>query len=260
MKRGAILVAHNNDKDDYYGMAVITAKRIQKFLDLPVSIITDSDSINPELENVFDQTILVDPDKTNHRRKSVWINKGRFKVYEYTPYDETLLIDTDYLVNSNQLLNAFKIDSDFCCHDSIRWLMEGDRQEYLYKNDFPIHWATVVKFKKTSRVEQLFNMMEMIQENYQHYANIYRFMPYMYRNDYALTIALKTVNGHLLNPGDYFWWRLWHVGLGVKVYKETDTSYTLIAADKKTKKNNYITIKDVDFHMLNKANFMEINT
>lgn len=257
MKRGIVLIAHNNDKDDYYGMAVYTAKRVNKFLDLPVTIITDSSSIT-DTNYSFDNTILVEPDKTNHRRDAVWINKGRYKIYEQTPYDDTLLIDTDYMINSNLLLNTFRSDTDFSCHKNIKWLMEGDNHEYFHKRLIPTHWATVLRFKRSNRVEQIFGMMEMIQTNYDHYAKIYKFMGHMYRNDYALTIALKTVNGHLENPTDYFNWRLLHAGLGVRVHRETDTRYVLIAKDKNTEKNEYIVVDGIDFHMLNKKNFMEI--
>lgn len=255
--RGVLLTAHNNGKDDYYQMAVYTAKRINKFLDLPVTVITDPDSVS-DTGYTFDKTIFVEPDKSNHRKKSTWINKGRYKIYELTPYDDTLVIDTDYMVNSRQLLDAFNIDTDFCCHKNIKWLMEGDNPEYFHKNLIPTLWATVMRFRKTKRSMHIFQMIEMVQNNYEHYAGIYKFMPYMYRNDYAVTIALKTVNGHLELPTDYLYWRLLHVSLQVKVYRDSDTAYTLMATDKKTGKNQYIKLSDTDFHMLNKHNFMEI--
>lgn len=257
MSRGVVLIAHNNDKDDYYSMAVYTAKRVNKFLNLPVTVITSQDSVNGD-PYVFDKTIYVDPDKTNYRKKSTWINKGRYGVWSLSPYDDTLLLDTDYLINSRQLLESFNSNSDFLCHKNIRWLMEGETPEYISRKNISTLWATVVRFKKTNRAEQIFGMMQMVQENYGHYANIYGFNPGMYRNDYALTIALKTVNGHIEHREDYFWWRLLHTSLDVEVHRNTETSYTLIAKNKKTQKQEYLVIKDLDFHMLNKKNFLEL--
>jgi hypothetical protein len=257
MSRGAVLIAHNNDRYDYYRMAVSTAKRVNKYLDLPVTLITDSNSIS-ECDYTFDNLILVDPDKSNSRKKSKWINKGRYKVFDYSPYSDTIVLDTDYVVNSQQLLEVFKVDWDFTCHRDIRWLMENCTPEWMHPTTIPTLWATVLRFKKTRRAEQIFCTMEMVQNNYEHYANIYRFMPYMYRNDYALTIALKTANGHLSNPQDYFWWRLLHCSDKIKVYRDSDTKYTLRSVDQVTNKNWWMTIKDVDFHMLDKDNFLEI--
>ena len=45
MKRGAILFAFNSEKYDYYTMAIAAAKRINHFLNLPVTVVTDKDSV-----------------------------------------------------------------------------------------------------------------------------------------------------------------------------------------------------------------------
>ena len=55
MTKGVILFAFNSTKFNYYDMAVATAKRINHFLDLPVSIITDTTSIPENIDYVFDK-------------------------------------------------------------------------------------------------------------------------------------------------------------------------------------------------------------
>lgn len=257
MSRGVVLVAHNNGKDDYYSLAIYTAKRINRFLNLPVTIITDEDSVTPT-QGVFDNIITVDPDKSNFRKKAAWINKGKHRIFELTPYTDTLILDVDYLINSDQLLKVFTTTGDFGCHNTIRWLMEESKPEYFHKDIISTLWATVVRFRKTERVEQIFQMMRMVEENYQHYSSVYQFDSSIYRNDYALTIALKTVEGHLVDPLNYFRWNLLHVSPTIKVERDGDTSYTLTAKDKNTGKNQYIKIKDIDFHLLSKANFLEL--
>ena len=102
MKRGALLFAFNNDAIDYYTMAVKTAKRINHFLNLPVTIVTDKTTPNNNYQ--FDKVINVAGDLSNFRDEKIWINKGRYQAYQFSPYDETLLLDTDYLVNSDKLL------------------------------------------------------------------------------------------------------------------------------------------------------------
>lgn len=256
MDRGVILVAHNNGKEDYLKMAKYTASRVNKFLDLPVTLVTDRDTYTGGGD--FEYVRYVEPDTSNTRKNSVWINKGRYKLYDLSPYDDTLVLDTDYLINSRQLLAAFTYNTDFMCHKNVRWLMEDTGNEWILKDHILTNWATVLRFKKTSKTKQIFDLIKEIQENYKHYSNIYNFSEGPFRNDYALTIALKIVNGHHVGNDTFFWWRLLHVGLRIKVHRDSDTSYTLVTTDKRTGKEIYIKVKDIDFHMLNKANFCEL--
>jgi hypothetical protein len=120
--RGAILFAFNSSKYNYADMAVYTARRIKSFLDLPTTLVTDVDSlktISADI-NVFDSIIEVEPDLSNIKEQTSWINKGRYQAYELSPYEETLLIDVDYLVNSDTLLKTFDLSDTFCCHSNTQ--------------------------------------------------------------------------------------------------------------------------------------------
>lgn len=262
--KGALLFAFNSPKYNYYSMAEFTAKRINYFLDLPVTLITDESSI-PLVQNyTFDNVITVTPDKNNIRDNLIWINKGRYQAFDLSPYDETLLLDTDYCVNSNKLLKTFNLDTDFCCHDTTSYFMHPKAaQEILSSYSFKTLWATVMMFKKTKRAKQIFNCLEMVQKNYTHYANIHSFIANVYRNDYALTLALRIANGHSYIKNDIIPWNLMHVGKNTSVYPDTkheyNTSYTVMFDNWQRGKirKEYINIKDMDFHVMNKDNFIE---
>lgn len=265
MSRGAILFAFNNKKYDYYAMAEHTAKRINHFLDLPVTIVTDEESAPKKPKYKFDKTVIVEPDKNNIREYNVWINKGRYQAYELSPYDETILLDADYMVNSDRLLKTFSVYDDFCCHDNTSFYMHPNApQEVLSSYSFKTLWATVVTFKKTTRAKQIFECLEMVQKNYSHYANIHSFIAGVYRNDYALTLALRIANGHEILPGDIIPWNLLHVGKNTSVYANSDvafnTEYTVMFDNWNRGKirKEYITIKDTDFHVMNKDIFVEL--
>jgi hypothetical protein len=265
MSRGALLFAFNSPKYDYYAMAEYTAKRINHFLGLPVTIVTDESSIPNNSKYKFDNTIVVEPDKNNIRDYVVWINKGRYQAYDLSPYDETLLLDTDYVVNSDRLLSTFDICDDFCCHDTTSFLMHPKApQEILSAYSFKTLWATVITFKKTQRAKQIFECLEMVQKNYEHYANIHSFIAGVYRNDYALTLALRIANGHLNINSDIIPWNLLHVGKNTSVYAEStdefNTEYTVMFDNWQRGKirKEYINIKDTDFHVMNKENFLEL--
>jgi|688.fasta_scaffold233478_3 hypothetical protein len=265
MTRGALLFAFNSPKYNYYEMAEFAAKRINHFLGLPVTIVTDEKSIPENPTYKFDNTIIVEPDKNNIRDHVVWINKGRYQAYTLSPYDETLLLDTDYIVNSDKLLATFDSAEDFCCHDTTNFLMYPKApQEVLSAYSFKTLWATVIMFKKTNRAKQIFDCLEMVQKNYEHYANIHSFIAGVYRNDYALTLALRIANGHLNYDDDIIPWNLVHVGKNTSVYPngtdEFSTEYTVMYDNWQRGKirKEFITVKDMDFHVMNKDNFLEL--
>ena len=265
MTRGAILFAFNSEKFNYSDMAAYTAKRIEHFLDLPVTLVTDEQSIPKKSSYAFDKVITVEPDKSNVREWGVWINKGRYQAYDLSPYDETLLLDVDYMVNSDRLLKIFDHYDDFACHEDTYFMMEHTQyKEHLSAKSFKTLWATAVGFKKTKRVENIFESIKMIQNNYEHYAYIHGFLDGSFRNDFALTLALRLVNGHTLLDRDIIPWNLTHISKGIQVIPNTNkkfnTEYTVIYDHWKRGKlrKEYIIIKDFDFHVINKDIFVEL--
>jgi hypothetical protein len=257
--KGVLLFAFNTEEVNYYEMAVKTAKRVNYFLDLPVSVVTDDSEKKADYK--FDKTFIVKPDKSNVKNKHVWINKGRHQAYDITPYYETILLDTDYLINSNTLSSLTEMYEDYICPNNTHFLMENNSsQEYLSSTSFPILWATLISFKKTLASKQLFECMGMIQENYLHYLNLYNIMTSLYRNDYALTIAHRILNYHMNNKQNYIPWSLVHVTheieISKKSEKEFNTSYTMIKNN--NGKNQYIEVNNMDFHCMNKKTYMDI--
>jgi hypothetical protein len=261
MSKGVVLFAFNNERDNYYEMAEYCAKRVNHFLNLPVTLITDEKSIPSDTEYTFDNVIKVDAQDDNAKNKdSAWINKGRYQAYELTPYDETIVLDTDYIVNSDQLNHVFDLYDDFMCAKTATYLMFNDApKDIISERSFDVPWATIMVFKKTQKAKQIFESIKMVQDNYLHYANLYNFIPAPYRNDFALAIALHIVYGGLVDEQVYIPWNLLHVNERVTVYKANDEEMdTVFVTTKFNKRTEYIKIKDTDFHMLNKKNFTEI--
>lgn len=274
--RGVLVFAFNTEKWDYVAMAAYTANRAKQFLNLPTTLITNEES-KPDggLANVFDQIVVVKADKNNIRDHMIWINKGRYQAYELSPYDETILLDADYVINSDKLLKTFDLSDTFCCHNRTEFLMYPNApQETLSSYSYDTLWATVVMFKKSERARQIFDTLRMVQENYSHYANIHSFIAGVYRNDYALTIALRIVNGHLVEPSDFIPWNLVHVGKNTSVYskypdeqipevwqyKIYNTEFIVMYDNWQRGKirKEYLEIDDMDFHVMNKELFVDI--
>lgn len=264
MTRGVVLFAFNSPKYNYYKMAEYSARRINHFLKLPVTVITDEFSIPENQKYKFDHVVKVSSNPTNLKDGDVWINKDRFNAFKLSPYDETLVLDVDYIVNSDRLLKIFEYYDDFCCHDSAEFIMHN------YDNKFPISsyginmlWATVMAFKKTDKAKHIFDCMEMVQNNFSHYAVLHNFYDRIFRNDYAITLALRMVNGHIIPEKEIIPWNLVHIGESTHVYKENeselDSNFTVLFDNwnKNKVKKEFIKIKDFDFHLMNKKNFLE---
>ena len=118
---GALLYAFDSDIK-YTKIAVECAKRINQYLNIPVSLVTDA-TIN---EQVFDQVIIVDKPATKNYKywqdtdtTTKWYNSGRSGALDLTPYDRTLLVDIDYMVNSDVLKNLLHSTQSFFAHKNV---------------------------------------------------------------------------------------------------------------------------------------------
>ena len=212
MSKGYLLIANNNAASDYLKQAVYCAKRIKKFCNnASVSIITNSkDYLENNYESeVFDHIISSSKqirDLANSRimfdgalsHKTVqWKNAGRDRAYELTPYDETILLDTDYIFSNDMLDKCFGSVNDIMMFKKSKYLGDQSIEEFDRCNDTSIDffWATVIYFKKSKKAELLFDMVAHVRENWYYYNNLYQINSSNFRNDHAFSIAIHTLSG-----------------------------------------------------------------
>jgi hypothetical protein len=118
-----------------------------------------------------------------------------------SPWDQTLVLDADYVVASDQLRTVLNSRQDFLCY---RWardvtgLQTFEDLNYFGNHHMPMWWATVMMFRRSASTELLFESMQMIRDNWTHYRNCTKIPLQPIRNDHALSIALNTLNGHTL--------------------------------------------------------------
>lgn len=209
MSNGALIFAHNNQGIDYVKMATFCASRIKKYLDIPVSIITsDIDYLTAEFpDHGFDQIIKLNSephmlkryhDGTLSSNKYEWKNTTRNNAYSLSPYDTTLVVDSDFIINSPILNLAFERDDSFQIYrksfDLADW---RNRVAYERINQYsiPFYWATVFVFRKDAVTEALFNLIEYIKLNWRYFRILYNIEYPLFRNDYAFSIAIHIMNG-----------------------------------------------------------------
>lgn len=204
--KGVVVFAFNTNVD-YVGIADQTSQLIEHHLKLPVTLITDHDA-DPKF--AYDQVIRVDKQGATYRTEDAsiqWRNFGRHLAYELSPYDETILLDTDYLVLDDSLLKLFDTEWDYKLmrHNTDE---NGPSYEMMGNTSLPFVWATVVLFRKRPRTQLLFDMVGRIQRNYNYYRLLYNIREGNYRNDYAFAIADIVLSGYNINEYAGIPWKM----------------------------------------------------
>lgn len=216
MSNGILLFAHNNSQIDYSNMAYIAAKFAKKNLKVPVSLVTDSGTLNwlennnILAKNEFDKIILTDDLKIKeiHNRRfydgSLSYKKANFKnnyramAYDLTPYSNTLVIDVDFLVVNDNLSSIWDSNSDFMINkksvdlSKTRSTFEFER---ISDTGIDFFWATAFFFRKTYWTKTFFDLCQHIVENYNYYRFVYQINEPLLRNDYVFSIAIHIMNG-----------------------------------------------------------------
>lgn len=209
MTTGALIFAHNNSLIDYTKLAVFCAQRIKRFLGIPVTIATDN--IDYLLENFpdhpFDTIVEVKSEVSGTRmfydgslygKNTFWNNVTRYRTYDISPYDRTLLIDSDYIINSDFLktilerdaeFQIFKDSFDICSWRDMTWTQR------INSYSIPFYWATVVIFDKTEINRSFFDLISYIKQNWQYFKVLYSIDYGSFRNDFAFSIAIHIMNG-----------------------------------------------------------------
>jgi hypothetical protein len=203
MTTGALIFAFNNEQTDYLSMAAWSAKNIHRHLGIPVAVVTDYE--NPLGD--FDYVVNTQAQSGGQRYFSdydtnvTWHNTNRMDAYKLSPWDQTLVLDADYVIASDQLRTVLNSRQDFMCYRrawDVTGLQTFEDLNYFGNHRMPMWWATVMMFRRSTAAELLFDSMQMIQDNWTHYRNLYKNSNPTYRNDHALSIALNTLNGHTL--------------------------------------------------------------
>jgi hypothetical protein len=277
MTRGALIFAHNNRNIDYAYMAMLSAQLAKKNLGIPVSLVTDPSTLEwvktsnnyEQLISTFDKIIEVDrPITDNMRRlhdgvhfKNIpFVNANRANVYELTPYDQTLLLDSDFLIFSNRLNSYWDVDAEVMIAKNMLDIYDQQRLGYhdKYVSDTGVHlyWATTVMFKKTPYSKMFFELVNIIRQNYQYYADLFRFDTTQYRNDISFSVAKHILDGFETNTNESLPPIL--TVLDKDILHSVDATGKLTILTSPHSDNNYYAaaVRGLDIHIMNKQSII----
>lgn len=219
----------NNELINYMRVCLLNAVMIKKHLgsDIKVGIVGndwDFASLTPQELVIFNEVVddkLLLPQQftrlTTDRSMSQRVyrntayyetcgtfnNQTRFSAYELSPYDETILLDCDYLVQSDVLNKCWG-----SCHDVLinkqahrpnGTILKGPEWR-LSPHGIRMFWATCVYFKKTPLAQHIFSLVEHVRDNWSFYRIVYGIQNTLFRNDYAFSIAIHKLNGLVDQP------------------------------------------------------------
>ena len=258
MTTGALIFAFNNAEIDYVTMAAWNAGNIQRHVGIPTSLVTDR--IDPDLTNVydkFDRVIVVEKPQAGTRHFEDigatvdWYNTNRMDAYTLTPYDQTLVVDADFVVANDVLTVSLTLDQDFQCFREaydVTGTNDFTSLNTFGEHRFPMWWATVMLFKKSTAAQYIFDSMQMVRNNWQHYRDLYKIQRPTYRNDFALSIALGIYSGHTLKV-DSIQHQMASALPQHRLQQLAKDEYRVeYSTDPKNKK--YITLRGVNFHAM----------
>jgi len=212
MSKGIIIFAQNNEYVDYAQQACACAGYARKNLSLvdEICLVTNTETLESKkdlINEYFDNIIVTDAfqpenvrlfkDTIDNTEYASFKNMSRSEVYALSPYDETLVIDSDYFIMNNVLDQVWGSDNDVMINCKYRDVSERHKEhiEYLDNFSIPMYWATVFYFKKSDYAENLFTLVSHIKHNYKYYYYLYNCSGNLYRNDFAFSMALHILNG-----------------------------------------------------------------
>lgn len=203
MSKGFVVLAQNTKDVDYIQQAYALALSIKWSQNTvtDISVITN-DSVPTEYLPVFDQIIPIPFGDT--AESSLYRAENRWKLYHASPYDETIVLDTDMLLLEN-------IDSwwNYCsnydikfCNRILNYKLEKVTDTFHRKtfiaNKLSSPYSALHYFKKSNTAYEFYRVLEFVCNNWQWCWT--KFAPEEYQNwlslDLAVAIAIEITGLH----------------------------------------------------------------
>lgn len=273
------MFAHNNAEIDYFRLAVVNSLLIQKHLGINnITVVTDPHSLSYNenaigrdlIDRAINNIIVVEKDKefktvntriykdTSHTAKTLsFYNVNRCDAYDLSPYDETILLDVDYLILSDTLNQCWDHNEELMMNWRYQDIMYERKDPTLSRlNNFGItmYWATVVYFRKSSYTESFFNCVKHVKNNPQYYRDLYKWNGTLYRNDYSFSIAAHMMSGFVDKGVPQLPTTLYKTFDTDDIHSAVDDSTLIMYLEKPRSPGDFMLTKwsGVDLHVMNK--------
>ena len=257
---GVLFYSYSNEVVDYRLLTNYATDLVHQYLDLPVCVVTD----NTDAVITADFVRVVPKPKSTSRfyhdaqKAGTWYNLNRCGGLEHSPFRYTLALDVDYLVMSKNLAKFVGPGVELLVPRTAYELGAEHNLTLTPFNNFglPSYWATVMSWDRESLVAQLFfRHWRSVAQHWTHYAALFGLNGQLFRNDFAVTIALYLLHGKRWSCDHDMPYTLLHlpsrsteqdVGTAYKGYLDVDLPWTTVR------------VSDYDVHAMNKKNLLEL--
>ena len=197
MNNGVCILAQNNSTTNYVEQAyALTLSILANDPNTKVSIITN-DVISATYKNVFDQIISIPSDAA---ATADWKIDNRWKLYDLTPYDNTIVFDADMLILDSINYIWSDIANLSFTTNVTTYRNEPITTRYYRKafdaNNLPNIYTGMYRFRKSKEAESFFKLLEIIMTYWEVFYNKYAPNSLQDWNsvDLSAAIALKILN------------------------------------------------------------------
>lgn len=170
------------------------------------------------VDELFQYHVVDDQPDTDNQRMYIqdgervpgtfW-NLNRHTVFDLSPFDQTLVLDADYLVQSDVLNQVWTKDKyvkhrvpEFMINHAVASINDpmNIQTKMVSDTSIPMYWATAFWFRKTGNVKKFFQVVEYVRDNIAYYRQLYRFRGKFFRNDFAFSVAAHVMAAHTSEP------------------------------------------------------------
>lgn len=191
--KGIVVLAQNTSQHDYVQQACLLAMSLKLTNNVPISIVTN-DEIPSNYLKLFDQIIPIP--FGDSAKDSEWKIENRWKIYHASPYDRTMVLDTDMLVLQDlsswweflsryQLYftsNVYTYRGDLVTSDFYRKAFTANKLPNLYSG---LHY-----FEKSDFAKEFYAWMELVMNNWELFYGTYVKEQYPGRPSIDVTAAV----------------------------------------------------------------------
>jgi hypothetical protein len=200
MSKGIVLLAQNSEFD-YVKQACLCAMSVKVTNpETNVSLVTN-DEVPTKYKHLFDQIISIPWDVKTEGAEQ-FASSERWKIYHVTPYDETLVMDTDMLVLqdiSNWWSFLKNYDLYFVSNvETYRGKVVKDTyyRKVFVENQLPNLYSGLHYFKKCNTAYTFYKWLELIIHNWPLFVekHLQNYPPTSCSVDVAAALAAKILN------------------------------------------------------------------
>jgi hypothetical protein len=195
MTNGILVLAQNTKKVNYVIQACLLAMSLRVTNpNTKISIVTNN-RVPTEYKSFFDKIIKIP--WADSAKNSDWKVENRWKLYHITPYDETIVLDTDMIVlqDISSWWNYMSNYELFFTSRVETYRGETVTNNYYRKtftaNNLPSLYSGLYYFKKCKKSHEFFEWLELVMNNWELFYG--KYTPKNYNNWLSLDISIAIV-------------------------------------------------------------------